>query len=162
MKKWIAPTVVFVAVLLDFTILSATGIRTVAPDCLVAVFVALALAVGAPPMVIAGIILGLIVDAIANPFIGGTALSLALASAAGGFFHGRFYADNEIVPGVLSAVFIFVRESGMYLICKIMGRNLAPFGGFLLTHILPSALLTALICAFTYFLIRKGKAELTV
>ena len=162
MKKWIPPTVVFVAVLLDFMVLGSTGLRSAAPDCLVAVFVSLALAVGTPPMVITGIILGLAVDAVANPFIGGTALSLALASAVGGFFHGKFYADNVVVPGVLSAVFIFVRESGMYLICRIMGRNLTGFGGFLLAHILPSAVITALICAFTYFLIRKCKTEFTV
>lgn len=162
MKKWIAPTVIFIAVLLDFTVLGSSGIRSAAPDCLVAVFVSLALAVGTPPMVITGIILGLAIDAVANTFIGGTALSLTLAAAVGGCFHGKFYADNVIVPGVLSAVFIFVRESGMYLVCRIMGRNLAGFGEFLLAHILPSAVLTALICAFTYFLIRKGKTELTV
>lgn len=162
MKKWVAPTAVFAAVLLDFVILGSIGIRSAAPDCLVAVFVSLALAIGMPPMVIAGIILGLVIDSVANPFIGGTALSLTLASVAGGFFHGKFYADNVIVPGVLSAVFIFVRESGMYLICRIMGRNLAGFGGFLLAHIIPSAVLTALVCALAYFLIRKGKTDFTV
>lgn len=162
MKKWVAPVAILLALIIDFTVFSADPIRNFAPDCLVAVFVSLALVLGTPYILIAGIIIGIAIDAVANPFIGGMALSLTIASVAGGAFHRKFYADNVIVPGVFSVILIFLRESGMYLICKIMGRNLAGFSGFLFTHILPSAVLTGVVCAISYFLIKRQNKTLMI
>ncbi len=162
MKKWIAPVSILIAMLLDYLVFNIAGIKSYAPDCLVAVFIALSLGLGMMPMMLTGILLGLAIDAVANTFVGGTSKSLVLASAAGGLFHGKFYADNAIIPGALAAGFVFLRENFMYFLCKIMGRNLAGFGGFMLMHILPSSLLTGIICAFAYLLIKKGKYEFSI
>ena len=156
MKKY-ACSLIIAAGLLDFLVFDIAGITLFAPNCLLAVFVALALAVGYAPMAVAGVILGLAIDAAANGFVGMT--SVALAALAGGAFHGRFYADNVIVPAGISFGCIFLQESLIYIVCILLGRNMAGYGTMLLTHILPCAVLTAAVSALSYAVARKGKVQ---
>lgn len=158
MKKY-AFTLIIAAGLLDFLVFDIAGITLFAPNCLLAVFVALAIAVGYAPMAVVGVILGLAIDAVANGFVGMTSVSLALAALAGGAFHGRFYADNVIVPAGISFGCIFLQESLIYIVCILLGRNMAGYGTMLLTHILPCAVLTAAVSALSYAVARKGKVQ---
>lgn len=158
MKKY-ACSLIIAAGLLDFLVFDIAGITLFAPNCLLAVYVALALAVGYAPMAVAGVILGLAIDAVANGFVGMTSISLALAALAGGAFHGRFYADNVIVPAGISFGCIFLQESLIYIVCILLGRNMAGYGTMLLTHILPCAVLTAAVSALSYAVARKGKVQ---
>lgn len=155
-KLWLPIILIIAALLLDFWLFGLLGITKYAPDCLVAVFTALALACGVVPMALTGLILGLIIDAVANPYVGWTAVMLALTSLAGGCLRGKYYADNAIIPGVTAAVLIFLRENIVCLFCKLMGRQVTGYAALLGTHIIPSAVLTGLLCAGLYLIARKG------
>lgn len=162
MRKWFPFAIILAAIFLDFIAFDIAGITGYAPDCLAAAFVALSLYYGIAPMALTALILGLVIDSVANPFVGGTSVFLALACVAGGCFRGKYYADNVIVPGFTAAGCIFIRENIMFLICKIMGRNIPGYGALLGSHILPSAILTGLVCAGIYALARAGRGKDTI
>ena len=157
MKKRSVPIIFIIAALiLDFRVFDLLGITKYAPDCLTAVFAALALAYGIVPMALSGLILGLVIDAVANPYVGWTAAMLALTALAGGCLRGKYFADNAVIPGVTAAVLVFLRENIVYAFCKLMGRQVTGYAALLGTHMLPSAILTGLLCAGLYLIARKG------
>ena len=126
-KRWVPIIFIIAALILDFWVFDLLGITKYAPDCLTAVFAALALAYGIVPMALSGLILGLVIDAAANPYV-----------------------------GVTAAVLVFLRENIVYAFCKLMGRQVTGYAALLGTHMLPSAILTGLLCAGLYLIARKG------
>ena len=78
-----------------------------------------------------------------------------IAALAGGAFYNKFYADNVIVPAGVAAVAYTVKEHILLFTLLISGGNLSSYFMLLLTHILPSAVLTGGFAALAHVIFKK-------
>lgn len=140
---------------LDTVLFDVLGIKLIAPNCLIALLVAMGSLLGGLTTGIIGIAVGLFVDIVCNHIIGLSSVFFGLAAAAGGFFYEKFYADNPIIPAVTASIMVFLIENITFIICIITGRNIGSYLMLLLTHILPSMLLTGILCAGDHFVLKK-------
>ena len=99
--------------------------------------------------------IGFVIDVVYNKYIGLTSLSLLIAALAGGAFYNKFYADNVIVPAGVAAVAYTVKEHILLFTLLISGGNLSSYFMLLLTHILPSAVLTGGFAALAHVVFKK-------
>lgn len=123
---------------------------------MLAVIAALSVMGGAAPFAAVGIGIGFVIDVVYNKYIGLTSLSLLIAALAGGAFYNKFYADNVIVPAGVAAVAYTVKEHILLFTLLISGGNLSSYFMLLLTHILPSAVLTGGFAALAHVIFKSS------
>lgn len=142
-----------IAVLLDYLIFDMLGIARYAPHCLFALIVVFSMLAGFIPTAIISAIAGFIIDTISSTNVGLTSITFVIAAVSGGIFHGKFYADNVLIPAGVSLLGIIICEGLTYIYCLISGRRITGFSTIFLTHILPCAILTAAVAMLCYSLL---------
>ena len=161
MRKYVIAIALAAAFYIDTVLFGAFGSPVFWPNTVLAVIAALSVMGGAAPFAAVGIGIGFVIDVVYNKYIGLTSLSLLIAALAGGAFYNKFYADNVIVPaGVVS---VCINESFAYTVKEhillftllISGGNLSSYFMLLLTHILPSAVLTGGFAALAHVIFKK-------
>lgn len=152
-----------VAILLDSFVFPHLGIVGLGlwPDMLIAVFVCFGVLRGYMPTCIIAIAVGLFMDIFFGVYVGLSAALLLIASAAGSWFYGKFYADNAIIPAVTAAVVAFIKENIMAGVAYLAGARFSYFKMFGV-YIVPCALLTGGAAFVVYaavkpWLIRQAK-----
>lgn len=150
MTRKITPVVaVLLCLMLDtvfFPLINVLGMR---PDALLAATVSYAILSGSLPGAIFGAVGGLLMEVFTAPSVGfGTALYLACGLCAG-YFYQKFYADNVIVPALAALTAGFVKET-VYMVALLLTGASFSVGRLLLQYILPSALLSALLCVLMH------------
>ena len=155
MRKFVVVIACLAAFYMDSILFPLTGIRTFAPEALLALAVSLGVLAGAGTAVWIAALTGALLDILFNKIFGLSALFYVGAALAGGMFYNKFYADNIIIPGVTAAAVMFVKENVMYLIVRLSGGRVESFVMTLLTHTLPSALLTGALCMLFHLILRR-------
>lgn len=141
---------IIIGVMLDYLIFDLLGIARYAPHCLFALIVVFSILSGFVPVAIISVIAGFIIDTISSTNVGLTSVSFAIAAISGGIFHGKFYADNVLIPAGVSLLGIIITEGLTYVYCLLLGRRIIGFSAIILTHILPCAVLTAAVAMLCY------------
>lgn len=155
MRKYVIAIALAAAFYIDTVLFGVFGPPVFWPNTVLAVIAALSVMGGAAPFAAVGIGIGFVIDVVYNKYIGLTSLSLLLAALAGGAFYNKFYADNVIVPAGVAAVAYTVKEHILLFTLLISGGNLSSYFMLLLTHILPSAVLTGGFAALAHVIFKK-------
>ena len=150
MRKYVIAIALAAAFYIDTVLFGVFGSPVFWPNTVLAVIAALSV-----PFAAVGIGIGFVIDVVYNKYIGLTSLSLLIAALAGGAFYNKFYADNVIVPAGVAAVAYTVKEHILLFTLLISGGNLSSYFMLLLTHILPSAVLTGGFAALAHVIFKK-------
>ena len=153
MRKYVIAIALAAAFYIDTVLFGVCGSPVFWPNTVLAVIAAVM--GGAAPFAAVGIGIGFVIDVVYNKYIGLTSLSLLIAALAGGAFYNKFYADNVIVPAGVAAVAYTVKEHILLFTLLISGGNLSSYFMLLLTHILPSAVLTGGFAALAHVVFKK-------
>ncbi|MBQ7060873.1 MAG: hypothetical protein IJM85_03725 [Clostridia bacterium] len=154
MRKYVVVISILIAFYLDTVFFRLIGIRNFAPEALIALFVSLGVLMGGASAAAIGIGVGILIDIVANRFVGPSAVYYAAAALAGGAFYNKFYADNVIIPSIIAAVVTFLKEHISLMILLFARGRLPSYVMTVLTHILPSALLTGVLCLGIHTVLR--------
>lgn len=154
MRKYVIAIAFVLAFILDLMVFNSINFFGLSPDMTMAVVVALATIIGAPIPAAVGIGMGILTDILFNINIGLNSVCLLIGALAGGVFYKKYYADNPIVPALTAAAAVFVKEHIMIIASAVMGRNLSSYLLILLSHVLPSMLITAGLCALAHLALR--------
>lgn len=155
MRKYVIAIALAAAFYIDTVLFGVCGSPVFWPNTVLAVIATLSVMGGAAPFAALGIGIGLVVDVVYNKYLGLTSLSLLLAALAGGAFYNKFYADNVIVPAGVAAVAFTVKEHILLFVLLVSGGNLDSYFMLMLTHILPSAVLTGGFAALAQVIFKK-------
>ena len=153
MRKYVIAIALAAAFYIDTVLFGVFGSPVFWPNTVLAVIAALSVMGGAAPFAAVGIGIGFVIDVVYNKYIGLTSLSLLIAALAA--FYNKFYADNVIVPAGVAAVAYTVKEHILLFTLLISGGNLSSYFMLLLTHILPSAVLTGGFAALAHVIFKK-------
>ncbi len=155
MRKYVVVIACLIAFYMDSILFPLVGIRTFAPEALLALAVSLGVLTGAGTAVWIAALTGALLDILFNKIFGLSALFYIGAALAGDIFYNKFYADNIIVPSLTAAAVMFLKENIMFLIVRLSGGRVASYVMTLLTHILPAALLTGALCMLFHIILRR-------
>lgn len=162
MRKYVIAIALAAAFYIDTVLFGVFGSPVFWPNTVLAVIAALSVMGGAAPFAAVGIGIGFVIDVVYNKYIGLTSLSLLIAALAGGAFYNKFYADNVIVPAGVAAVAYTVKEHILLFTLLISGGNLSSYFMLLLTHILPSAVLTGGFAALAHVFFQKSSVQVAL
>jgi rod shape-determining protein MreD len=98
-------------IILQTTIIPFTAIAQITPDLLMIWVVYLAIQHGQIPGMVAGFVIGIVIDFVGGQFLGLTALS----KTAAGFLAGYFFNENKIVQILGSYEFLVVTALASFL-----------------------------------------------
>jgi len=146
------------AMFLDAVVFARVNIAGIVPDCMLVIIVSLGTLMGAVEAGAIGCIMGLIIDILFGRAVGINAIAYMVAGIAGGFFYKKYYADNHIIPVVITALCAFGKENIMAFITKLIGGSFAYFP-MLGTYIIPSALMSAALCLPVHIYLKPRLAE---
>lgn len=155
MRKTVVFLSILIAFMLDTLVFPRLGLRGFTPETLVALFVSLGVLTGISPCSLIAVVVGAIVDILFNGTLGMSSLTLFIAVAAGAVFYNRFYADNVIIPALLAAAVMFVKEHIMLVAALIAGGRVTGYLSILLRHITPASILTGALCALIHYLLKR-------
>ena len=133
MRKYVIAIALAAAFYIDTVLFGVCGSPVFWPNTVLAVIAALSVMGGAAPFAAVGIGIGFVIDVVYN----------------------KFYADNVIVPAGVAAVAYTVKEHILLFTLLISGGNLSSYFMLLLTHILPSAVLTGGFAALAHVIFKK-------
>lgn len=154
MIRRITPVVaVLICLYLDTIFFPRVNLIGMRPDAMLALTVSYAVCTGYLPGAILAVAGGLASDLIGGTAFGLNAALYLLAALAGGFFYKKFYADNVVVPAVTAIACGFFKDITVGLIRLIGGGNME-FGGLLVKYILPSALMSGLLCVLFHLALK--------
>ncbi len=162
MRKYVIAIALAAAFYIDTVLFGVCGSPVFWPNTVLAVIAALSVMGGAAPFAAVGIGIGFVIDVVYNKYIGLTSLSLLIAALAGGAFYNKFYADNVIVPAGVAAVAYTVKEHILLFTLLISGGNLSSYFMLLLTHILPSAVLTGGFAALAHVIFKISSVQVAL
>ncbi|MCH5278995.1 MAG: rod shape-determining protein MreD [Christensenellaceae bacterium] len=154
MRKYVIAIAFAIAFILDSMVFNSIKIFGISPDTTMAVVVSLAILISAPIPTAIGIGMGIFIDILFNTCLGLNSICMLLGALAGGLFYNKYYADNPIVPAVTAAFAVFVKEHIMLFASLLMGRNLSSYLMLLVSHILPSLLITGGLCALAHLALK--------
>lgn len=156
MRKTVAFLAILAAFLIDAFVFTETGaVRSFMPEALTALFVSFGVLTGVAPMALAAVIVGAIEDIMFNGILGISSGTLFLAVVVGALFYNRFYADNAIIPSLIAAALMFVKEHIVLVVVLIAGGRVTDYFSILIKHILPASVLTGVLCLFIHFVLKK-------
>jgi len=153
-KKLVAFIAILLCLELDSTVFTRVNIADIRPDAMLAATVSFAILEGSFSGAVFGVIGGLLMDLLFGASLGLYGALYLAAGLAAGFFYKKFYADNLIVPMAAAAAAGFTKDLLLALI-KLIGGARFPFAGLLLRYALPSAVMTALLCALIHILFKR-------
>lgn len=151
-RLYVALTLIF-SIFLDSVIFARFNILGVVPDCVLAGVVCMGILLGATDAAMAGCVAGLVIDVLFGKAVGINALAYMLSGMIGGVFYKKYFADNIFIPMATVAVCAFLKENFMAVITGLIGGSFSYFEMFA-TYIVPSALMTAVICLPVYLLLK--------
>ena len=154
MRKWLFALVAVVVFYLDTMFFNVVNLYGIRPDVTLALVVSLGVLLGSGPAAITGFIMGLVADILFNKIVGLSALAYMLSGFAAGLLYRKFFADNLIIPTVVSVVCFFVKEH-IFLFASLLAGARPPYFMTLLTYVLPSLLLTGGVCFLLHLLLKK-------
>lgn len=160
LKRFLVPLLFATGILLDSFFFARVNLFGIHPDILMALIVSYGVLMGGLPASILGGLLGLFMDVMFNKCIGLCAIAYMVGGYVGGLFFQKFYADNVIIPALAAALCQFCAE-------HLFALGMLFFGGtfrylvVLPTYILPSAVLTGLVCIPAYLLLRYALEQQT-
>lgn len=155
MRKWVVAIACLLAFYMDAVLFRLIGIGTFAPEALIALFVCLGVLMDGAAAQVTAVLVGLLMDILFNKIVGPSGLFYLGAVLAGSIFRNKYYADNLIIPSVTAAGIVFVKEHIMLIIVLLTGGRIASYVMIVLTHILPSALLTGGFTALAHLVLKS-------
>jgi rod shape-determining protein MreD len=111
----------FVALVLQSTIFNKITIYDTKPDLLIIIMVFFILLYGDISGAKIGFLYGLLEDLITGKFIGINCLSKMITGYAVGFFEGKLYRDNILVPVIFSALATVINNIVFFMIGILTG-----------------------------------------
>ena len=124
------------------------------PDVFTAVIVPMALCMGWMSAGFFGLAVGLISDALLGGFVGPEALACFLVALAAGAFRDKTYAKNWTFAAIAALVGRILKEIITVLVLELF-RIKTDFFSVVFRALLPSALLTGVLCIPVYFICRR-------
>lgn len=158
LRRFFLPLMFLMGMYLDsifFPRISLYGIR---PDMLIALIVSYSMLMGRLPSVILACGMGLVMDVMFGKMIGLSAASYIITAYISSFFYQKFYADNYVIPAVLSAGTQLMEEHIMAGAMLLRGGHF-PYLQTLTTYILPCALAAGLISFPVHYLMRAALGQ---
>ena len=158
MRRFFLPVMFILGVYMDSIFFQRLSFYNIRPDVLLALIVSYAMLMGRLPSVILACGLGLFMDMMFAKMIGLTAISYCLTAFCASFFYQKFYADNTIIPVVMSAGAQFVQEHIMACAMLMRGGSF-PYLQTLTTYILPCSVVTGLFSFLLHRLVRTALGQ---
>ena len=155
MRKYVVIIATVLAFYMDAVLFPLIGSGWFMPEALIALMVSFGVLMGGGGSAAIGAAVGAILDILCNKYVGVSSVFLLGAALLGGIFYNKFYADNIIIPSLVAAAVMFVKEHVMLIIVLVSGGRISSYLMTLLTHILPSALLTGGLCAAFHIILRR-------
>lgn len=152
-RKLLALLCILFCIYLDSMFFARINILGIRPDAMLATVVSFAVHTGSAAGAGLGVAGGLIIDLLFGRNIGLYGAIYLCAGFGAGYFYKKFYADNVIIPAASAAVLGVVKELLLALIVRLGGARYS-FLNVFLRFILPSALLTGLLCALFHALLK--------
>lgn len=157
-KKITAAILLFLCVYLDSIFFARVNVMDIRPDALLAATVSFAVLTGRYSGAVFGAIGGLLLDLLTARYLGLTAALLLVAGLCAGFFYKKFYADNIVVPAG-SAVAAFLTKEIFMMLFMFIGGAAIPVQAILLKYMLPSAILTGILCILIHLVLKPVLAR---
>ncbi len=157
-RRWFVPLLFILGVYLDSVVFCRFNLYGIRPDVLMVLIVSYAMLMGRLPACILGCALGLFMDAMFGKMIGLTAICYLLAAYVASFFYQKFYADNLVIPVVISGLGQLFEEHLMAGAMLLRGGSFA-YLKTLTTYILPCAVLTGLLCIPLHLLLKHALGQ---
>ncbi len=150
MTRRILPYIaVIVAMYFDSIFFDSVHIFGVRPDVMLAFTVSFSVLSGMIPGALMGLFGGLIMDIMFGRMIGLNAMLYFTAGIAGGYFFGKFYADNVVIPTVTAMAASVLKDLVYALAAALLGAQYS-FGWMFALYIIPAALFTGLVCMLVH------------
>jgi len=138
----------FAGLLLQCTLFSHAAIAGVKPDFVLILVLFTAILEGPKKGILYGYTLGLLEDIITGRFIGLNALSKALTGFIVGWFTGRTYSENLLVP--IISVFVGTIFNGLFFFILGKGAGMSWPVSLWLWKVVPMAIYNTCIVPFIY------------
>ena len=157
-KKLTAFVAMLICIQLDSVVFARINLFDIRPDAMIAAAVSFGILQGSMFGAVYGVIGGLVMDLFFGTSLGLYGALYMVAGLCAGFFYKKFYADNLIVPAAAASVAGFVKDFVLALI-KVSGGAQFPFAGIVLRYILPSAIMTGVLCALIHIALKPQLAR---
>ncbi|MDL2217141.1 rod shape-determining protein MreD [Christensenellaceae bacterium OttesenSCG-928-M15] len=159
MGRRITPVVVvLLCVYFDTVFFPRVNLLGMRPDAMLAATVSFAVLHGPFMGAALGAAGGILSDLIGGTAIGLSAAIYLVAGVAGGFFYKKFYADNVVVPALTAITCGLAKDIFMAIVRAIGGARFS-FGAMFLQYILPSALMSGLLCILFHLALKPLAAR---
>ncbi len=152
-KKITAFVTILLCMHLDSAVFARINIVDIRPDAMLAAVVSFGVLQGSMFGAVVGVIGGLVMDVLFGTSVGLYGALYLIAGMNAGFFYKKFYADNLIVPAAAAAVAGFSKDMVLAVI-RALGGAQFPFVGIVIRYILPSAILTGVLCALIHLALK--------
>ncbi len=152
-KKLTAFLTMLICIQLDSVVFARINLLDIRPDAMLGAAVSFGILQGPIFGAVYGLIGGLIMDLFFGTSLGLYGALYLIAGLSAGFFYKKFYSDNLIVPAAAAAVAGFVKDFVIAVI-RAAGGAQFPFAGILIRYILPSAVLTGVLCALMHIVLK--------
>lgn len=158
LRRFFLPLMFLIGVYLDSIFFPRITVYGIRPDVLAVLIVSYAMLMGRAPSMILACGIGLAMDIMFGKMIGLSAICYLLTAFVSSFFYQKFYADNFVIPAVLSAGAQFVEEHIMAGAMLSQGGSF-PYLQTLTAYILPCTLAAGLISFPVHFLMRTALGQ---
>lgn len=149
-RRIVSVVAMLICIYLDSIFFPQVNLYDIRPDAMLAVTVSLGILAGSAYAATYGAIGGLLMDIVFGRFVGLSALLYLIIGLAAGFFYKKFYADNSVVPAATAAAAGFFKDFVFLLVLTFGGAKLG-FGALLIRYVLPSALMSSLLCIIVHW-----------
>ncbi|HPY36948.1 MAG TPA: rod shape-determining protein MreD [Clostridia bacterium] len=152
-RKLLGLLCILVCIYLDSVFFARINILGIRPDAMLAAVVSFAVHTGSAAGAGLGAAGGLLLDVLFGRSLGLYTAIYLCAGFGAGYFYKKFYADNVIIPAAFAAALGVVKELLLALIVRLGGVSYS-FLNVLGRYILPSALLSGLLCALFHVILK--------
>lgn len=149
---------VFLNILLECVIFARYNILDVRPDSIIIAIVVIGIVSGPAKASIYGFICGLILDMVFSDFFGLYLFVYTIIGLVAGFFSNKYFSLNIVFPSIL-CIFAYMFKEGVFALSFFITRTEYVMGDVFLRHMLPGALLTAVLCIPVYIIYYKRKQK---
>ena len=145
MKKTILiPLFLLLNVLLESVVFFRINLWGIRPDSIIAFATVITIVSGTYAGTAYAIAAGLLLDVLFSAHFGQMALIYMLSTVGAGLFYRRYYADNNLFPGIVAGALYVIKEMLVVLSLLVLQIPFSFFNTFW-RYLIPSAVLTAVL-----------------
>ncbi len=155
MRRFTLFLILLAAVCLDCAVMTKLEIFGIKPSITLCILMSVAVAYGKLSSALVGLAMGLILDVLFAPARGFYALQNLLTGYAAGVILSRGMRDDAMLIGILAIGMFMLRELIGAVLALVLGVKIGNFFLLLIRYLLPSAILTGIVCIPLFTLLRS-------